>query len=87
MSQESISSQLELEDFNNDDIDLFRFCTVDPRADAYRRNVFEQGHSGMKNKDHVDFKRHKHGAVDIIYENLKRRERFRTSVVSITLLF
>jgi hypothetical protein len=29
-SQESISSQLELEDFNDDDIDLFRVCTVDP---------------------------------------------------------
>jgi hypothetical protein len=79
-----------------------------PRADSYRIDVFEQGHTtkmpmvmfgdGMKNKDHVHFRRHKHGVVDIIYQNLKRREKlgelilldineFRTSVVSVILLF
>jgi hypothetical protein len=44
-----------------------------PQPDTYRRNVFEQGHTteipmvvfgdGVKNRDHVHFRRHKHGVV------------------------
>jgi hypothetical protein len=58
-----------------------------PQADIYRRNVLEQGHTTKMPT--VVF-----GIVDIIYQNLKRRElillditEFRISVVSIILLF